>query len=99
MSARGRSATTSTSTRSFHEKRKRQKPQHKKRAGLAKVAKASRRAKHTKFCFEGFAGHPRDPLPSRSSHLRCDLCVKAPVFRMRRIGIDVGGTNTDAVLL
>src|ERR1700744_366320 len=41
-------------------------------------------------------------MPSRPLRTLCVLRVKALSFwyrRMRRIGIDVGGTNTDAVLL
>src|SRR5215469_15018 len=40
-------------------------------------------------------------MPSGPLRILCDLCVEVFSFRlfMRRIGIDVGGTNTDAVLL
>src|SRR4029077_447113 len=64
-------------------------------------AKALCRAKRKNILVWGAVGRCRARMSSRPLRLLRVLCAEVSSFGlfMRRIGIDVGGTNTDAVLL
>src|SRR5580704_17884331 len=101
MSGRAPSATTSISSRCLHE----EETLHRKgRAGIAEYAKALCRAQRRNIPAAWAFGRYRARIPSLPLRKLRDLCGEVLSFcriesRMRRIGIDVGGTNTDAVLL